>query len=113
MTISGGGVACRLRLFKREEPFEPEQITVMSAAFADTCKALGLSEADHPLMPLVAQHVMGLVRRGVKNRAVLYLLTLEEFRNLARQLSARTSDPAAHRNTTGSLSWAASLGPPC
>ena len=62
----------------------------------------------------VAQHVDGLgLVRGVKNWAVLYLLTLEEFRNLARQLSARTSDPAAHRNTTGTLSWAASLGPPC
>ena len=61
--------------------FEPNQITVMSAAFADTCKALGLSEADHPLMPLVAQHVMGLGQRGVKSRAVLFLLTLEEFRS--------------------------------
>jgi hypothetical protein len=61
--------------------FEPDQITVMSAAFGDTCKALGLSEADHPLMPLVAQHVMGLGQRGVKTRAVLYLLTLEEFRS--------------------------------
>ncbi len=61
--------------------FEPDQITVMSAAFADTCKTLGLSEADHPLMPLVAQHVMGLGQRGVKSRAVLYLLTLEEFRS--------------------------------
>jgi hypothetical protein len=57
--------------------FEPEYISVMSAAFADTC---GLSEADHPLMPLVAQHVMGLGQRGVRNRTVLYLLTLEEFR---------------------------------
>jgi hypothetical protein len=61
--------------------FEPDQITVMSAAFGDTCKALGLSEADHPLMPLVAQHVMELGQRGVKTRAVLYLLTLEEFRS--------------------------------
>jgi hypothetical protein len=45
----------------------------MSAAFADTCKALGLSEEDHPLMlmPLVAQHVMGLGQRGVKSRTVL------------------------------------------
>jgi hypothetical protein len=50
------------------------------AAFADTCKALGL-DADHELMPLVAQHVMGLGQRGVKNRAVIYLLTLEEFRS--------------------------------
>ena len=61
--------------------FEPEQITVISAAFADTCKALGLSEAEYPLMPLVARHVMGLGERGVKTRAVLYLLTLEEFRS--------------------------------
>jgi hypothetical protein len=60
--------------------FEPEQITIMSAALANTCKALGL-EANHELMPLVAQHVMGLGQRGVKNRAVIYLLTLEEFRS--------------------------------
>ena len=60
--------------------FEPEQITIMSAAFADTCKALAL-EPDHELMPVVAQHVMGLGQRGVKNRAVIYLLTLEEFRS--------------------------------
>jgi hypothetical protein len=55
--------------------FEPDQIAVMSAAFADT-----LSETNHPLMPLVARHVMGLGERGVKTRAVIYLLTLEEFR---------------------------------
>jgi hypothetical protein len=61
-----------------ERTFEPEQIAVMSAAFADTCKALGL-DADHALMPLVARHVMGLSQRGVKTRAVLYLLTLKEF----------------------------------
>jgi hypothetical protein len=67
--------------FLAERAFEPEQITVMSAAFADACRALGL-EADHPLMPLVARHVMGLGERGVKTRAVLYLLTLEKFRSL-------------------------------
>jgi hypothetical protein len=66
--------------FLAGQTFEPEQITVMSAAFSDTCKALGLSDADHPLTPLVAQHVMGLGQRGVKSRAVIYLRTLEEFR---------------------------------
>ena len=59
----------------------------MSAAFADTCKALGL-DADHALMPLVAQHVVGLGQRGVKTRAVLYLLTLDEFRTY-RQITRR------------------------
>jgi hypothetical protein len=73
--------------FLAERTFEPEQITVMSAAFADTCKALGL-DADHALMPLAAQHVMGLGQKGVKTRAVLYLLTLEEFRSF-RQINRR------------------------
>ena len=73
-----------IRPFLAGRTFEPEYISVMSAAFADTCKALGLSEADHPLMPLVAQHVMGLGQRGVQNRTVLYLLTLEEFRSYRR-----------------------------
>jgi hypothetical protein len=73
--------------FIAERTFEPEQITVMSAAFADTCEALGL-EADHALMPLVADRVMGLGERGVKTRAVLYLLTLEEFRSY-RQFKRR------------------------
>jgi hypothetical protein len=66
--------------FLQGRTFEPDQIAVMSAAFADTCKALRLSETDHPLMPLVARHVMGLGQRGVKTRAVIYLLTFEEFR---------------------------------
>jgi hypothetical protein len=61
--------------------FEPQQITVMSAAFAETHAKPLISEADHPLTPLVAQHVMGLGQRGVKSRAVLYLLTFEEFRS--------------------------------
>ena len=73
--------------------FEPGQITLMSAAFADTCKALGL-EADHALMPLVALHIMGLGQRGVKSRTVLYLLTLEEFRSYRQMKSLRDNGKA-------------------
>ena len=80
MTSVSGCKGMTITPFLAERTFEPEQITVMSAALADACKALGL-EADHALMPLVAQHVMGLSERGVKTRAVLYLLTLEEFRS--------------------------------
>jgi hypothetical protein len=61
--------------------FQQDQIATMSAAFADTCKALRLTDADHRLMPIVAQHIIGLVQRGFKNRAVIYLLTLEEFKS--------------------------------
>ena len=47
--------------------FEPEQIAVMSAAFANTCKALGL-EADHALMLLVAQQLWDWAREALKPR---------------------------------------------
>jgi hypothetical protein len=80
--------------FLAGQTFEPEQIVVMSAAFGDTCEALDL-EADHALMPLVAQHVMRLGERGVKTRAVLYLLTLEEFRPY-RQIKRRRRSVNAH-----------------
>jgi hypothetical protein len=58
--------------------FEPDQITIMSTALADTCKALRLS--DDRLTPIVAQHIVDLIGRGFRNRAVIYLLTLNEFR---------------------------------
>jgi hypothetical protein len=74
--------------------FELEQVVVMCAAFGDACKALGL-ETDHALMPLVAQHVVGLSERGVKTRAVLYLLTLEEFRSY-RPIKRRRRAVNAH-----------------
>ena len=45
--------------------------------------------------------------RGLSS--VIPLATAERL----AQLPTEKSDPAAHRNTTGSLSWAASLGPPC
>jgi hypothetical protein len=64
--------------------FEPGLIKVMSEAFAFACKALGLSEGDDPLIPLVAQHVIGLGQRGFRDRIVVYLLTLREFKSYPR-----------------------------
>jgi hypothetical protein len=105
--------------------FEPGQISVMSAAFTDTCKALGLFEADHLLTRHVAQHVMGLGQWGFKSRAVIYLLTLEEFRYTGSErargvhfvgvdfcaavaLSAAAQEAASHRTVTAFLTQHAS-----
>ena len=51
--------------FVAGQTFEPGQIAVTSAAYADTCRALGLSEAEHPETLLVAQHVVGVGRTGL------------------------------------------------
>jgi hypothetical protein len=67
--------------FLTGQSFEPGQIAVMSAAFADTCKALGLSQPEHPGDIARGQYVVGLGKRGFKNRTVIHLLTLEEFRS--------------------------------
>ena len=61
--------------------FEPELVNVMSGAFAFACKALGLSEKDDPLMPIVAHHVIGLGERVFRDRVVVYFLALRELRS--------------------------------
>jgi hypothetical protein len=60
--------------------FEPELVAIMTGAFALACKALRLSEQNDLLKTLVAQHIIGLGERGFRDRIVVYLLTLREFK---------------------------------
>ena len=45
------------RLFKNE-PFEPEAIVSMTRVYADVCRTLGLSDADHHESNVVAVKVI-------------------------------------------------------
>lgn len=51
------------RLYKNK-PFEPEAITMMSRAYADVCRELGLSESDQPEVYAVAKKVIEFAQRG-------------------------------------------------
>lgn len=54
------------RLYKNR-PFEPEAITMMTRAYADVCRELGLSEGDRPQIHAVAKKVIEFAQRGERD----------------------------------------------
>jgi len=51
----------------------------MAKAFVTTRETLGLSEQDDPMTTLVAQKIIELVQRGIKNPTALHLAAMKEF----------------------------------
>ena len=67
------------RLF-RNEPFEPEAIVNMTRAYADVCRTLGLSDADHSETNVVAVKVIEFAQRGARDPLLLRDCVLEALR---------------------------------
>jgi hypothetical protein len=67
------------RLF-RNEPFEPEAIVSMTHVYAEVCRALGLSEADHHEVNVVATKVIEFAQRGARDPMLLRDCVLEALR---------------------------------
>jgi hypothetical protein len=65
--------------FLHSEAFDPEIITVMSAAFAKSCTSLGLADKADPMTELVARHIIVAVQQGIRTDTGLYLSVLQEF----------------------------------
>jgi hypothetical protein len=63
----------------RNKPFEPEAISVLSGAYADICRALGLDDADRPETDAVARKVIEYAQRGVSDRVRLCERVLQEL----------------------------------
>jgi hypothetical protein len=61
------------------QAFEPEIIETMSAAFVAACDALHLKVCDDPATRLVAEKVIELAQRGIRDPDVLRTMTLREF----------------------------------
>jgi hypothetical protein len=51
----------------------------MSLAFDSACQALGLRTRADPAMTLVAEKVIQLAQRGIRDVATLRAMTLKEF----------------------------------
>ncbi len=66
--------------FLRNQPFDPEIIETMSAAFVKACASLGLSDRADPITELVARRIIEAAQRGIRNEAALYLNVMQEFR---------------------------------
>lgn len=68
-----------IRAFLAGQEFDPETITVMSAALESVCKTLDLSLVDDPATRLVAQKIVELTQRGIRDATVLSAATLTEL----------------------------------
>jgi len=53
----------------------------MAEAFVTTCEALGLSNRDDAMTKLVAEAIIELAQRGIKNPTALHMATIKEFKS--------------------------------
>jgi hypothetical protein len=63
----------------RNKPFEPEAISVLSGAYADVCRTLGLADGDCRQTDVVAKKVIEFAQRGVSDRVRLRERVLQEL----------------------------------
>ena len=65
--------------FLQGQAFDPETVQAMANALVMTCEALGLSDRDHVMIQLVAEKIIELAKRGLKNPTALHLAAIKEF----------------------------------
>jgi hypothetical protein len=65
--------------FLAGQAFGPEAIETMSAAFIAACDALHLKTSDDAATRLVAEKVIELAQRGIRDPDLLRKMTLQEF----------------------------------
>jgi hypothetical protein len=58
------------RLF-RDLPFEPEHLSIMSAAFEDVSRHYGLAQRDDAIRDIVARAVIECAQRGIRDPAIM------------------------------------------
>ncbi len=61
------------------QPFDPEMIRDMSAAFVAVCDALGLKAQDDPATRIVAEKIVEFTQRGVRDPDTLRKRVIDEF----------------------------------
>ena len=65
--------------FLRNQAFDPETVEVMGKAFVTTCEVLGLTDRTDAMTKLVAQKIIELAQRGLKNPLALHVAAMQEF----------------------------------
>ena len=67
--------------FLQGQEFDPELITAMANAFDATCEALGLSDRGDRLNELIAQKIINLAQKGLRNPTALSSAALKELKS--------------------------------
>ena len=65
--------------FLQGQAFDPETVQAVANALVATCEALGLSDRDDAMTQLVAEKIIELAKRGLKNSTALHLAAIKEF----------------------------------
>ncbi len=65
----------------RGQAFDPETAKAIGNALVTTCEKLGVSGRDDTSIQLVAQRIIELAERGLKNPTALHLAALKEFKS--------------------------------
>jgi hypothetical protein len=67
--------------FLQGQAFDPELVGAMGKAFDATCEALGLSDRGDRMNELVAQKIIELAQRGLREPAELSLAALKGLKS--------------------------------
>ena len=67
--------------FLRDQAFDPETVEAMARALVITCESLGLSDRNDAMTKLVAQKIIELAQRGIKNPTALHFTVMKEFKS--------------------------------
>ena len=65
--------------FLKGQAFDPELVNAMGVAFSNTCDALGLAERTDPITSLVAEKIIELAQRGLRNPAAMHRRAMTEL----------------------------------
>jgi hypothetical protein len=76
------------------QAFEPEIIETMSAAFVAACDTLYLKVGADPAARFVAEKVIEVAQRGIRDPDVLCIMTLREFGLSDESASVRIAAPS-------------------
>jgi hypothetical protein len=66
--------------YLRGQAFDPESIRVMSAAFENACKQLGILDKHDAVTRIVARTVIDMAQRGYRDEESLTDAVMQEFR---------------------------------
>lgn len=69
-----------IRAFLSNQAFDPETVRDMSLALEKVCDTLSLKLVDDAATRMIAQKIIELAQRGVRDVGTLTSLTLQEFR---------------------------------
>ncbi len=63
------------------QAFDPETIGILASAFEKVCAEIGLSVRGDRLTELVARHVIGAAKCGMRDETAIRLSVLQKFKS--------------------------------